>query len=168
MKKLLLLASTLFLVSPVSSAEITSRITDSVQLTVEGPAIQSNRIGSSYSVSGNNISVSTLGGLNHSQASPTNPATLIDGSYDINTDGQSFSFSETTLIGDTPITAQSALSNNGRFDSPNLYGSSTSSVGGSAGTLAGTLSGTGVPTVTAGGPGTTAVGQRTMELSVFN
>ena len=166
MKKLLLLASTLFLVSPVSSAEITSRITDSVQLTVEGPAIQSNRIGSSYSVSGNNISVHTLGGL--TSGSATAAPTVSAGSYDINTDGQSFSFSETTLIGDTPITAQSALSNNGRFDSPNLYGSSTSSVGGSAGTLAGTLSGTGLPTVTAGGPGTTAVGQRTMELSVFN
>ena len=165
MKKLLLLASTLFLVSPVSSAEITSRITDSVQLTVEGPAIQSNRIGSSYSVSGNNISVSTLGGLTGGSATAT--PTVSAGSYDINTDGQSFSFSETTLIGDTPITAQSALSNNGRFDSPSLYGSSTTSVGGSAGTLAGTLTPTGVPTVVAGGPGTTAIGQRTMELSVF-
>ena len=55
MKNLLLLASALFLVSPVSAAEITSRITDSVQLTVEGPAIQSTRLGSSYSVSGSNI-----------------------------------------------------------------------------------------------------------------
>jgi len=33
--------------------------------------------------------------------------------------------------------------------------------------LAGTLSGTGVPTVTAGGAGTQAVGQRSIELSVF-
>jgi len=38
---------------------------------------------------------------------------------------------------------------------------------GDAGTLAGTLSGTSVPTVTAGGAGTTAIGQRTIELSVF-
>ncbi len=83
MKKLLLLASTLFLVSPVSSAEITSRITDSVQLTVEGPAIQSNRIGSSYSVSGNNVNVTTLGGL--SVGSATAPALATDGSYSINT-----------------------------------------------------------------------------------
>ena len=165
MKKLLLLASTLFLVTPVSSAEITSRMTDSIQLTVEGPAIQSNRIGSTYSVSGSNISVSTLGGLTGGSA--TAAPTVSTGSYDINTDGQSFSFAETTLIGDTPITAQSALSSNGRFDSPSLYGSSTTSVGGSAGTLAGTLSPTGVPTVVAGGPGTTAIGQRTMELSVF-
>lgn len=165
MKKLLLLASTLFLVSPVSSAEITSRITDSVQLTVEGPAIQSSRIGSSYSVSGNNISVSTLGGLTGGSATST--PTVSAGSYDINTDGQSFSFSETTLIGDTPVTVQTAQSS-GTWAQPNLYGSSTTSAGGTAGSLAGTLSGTGVPTVTAGGPGTTAVGQRTMGLSVFN
>jgi hypothetical protein len=165
MKNLLLLASTLFLVSPVSSAEITSRITDSVQLTVEGPAIQSNRIGSSYSVSGSNISVSTLGGLTGGSATAT--PTVSAGSYDINTDGQSFSFSETTLIGDTPVTVQTAQTL-GTWSQPNLYGSSTTSAGGTNGSLAGSLSGTGVPTVTAGGPGTTAVGQRTMELSVFN
>ena len=92
---------------------------------------------------------------------------MSQGSYDINTDGQSFSFSETTLIGDTPVTVQTAQTL-GTWSQPNLYGSSTTSAGGTNGSLAGTLSGTGVPTVTAGGPGTTAVGQRTMELSVFN
>ena len=38
---------------------------------------------------------------------------------------------------------------------------------GTAGSLAGTLSSTGIPTVTAGGAGTTAIGQRSIELSVF-
>ena len=51
--------------------------------------------------------------------------------------------------------------------SPNLYGDSVTQVGGDKGSLAGTLSTTGVPTVTAGGAGTTATGQRTIELSVF-
>ena len=48
-----------------------------------------------------------------------------------------------------------------------LFGSTTTSSGGVAGSLAGTLSNTSVPTVTAGGAGTTAIGQRSIELSVF-
>ena len=55
----------------------------------------------------------------------------------------------------------------GTISSPNLYGDSVTQLGGDKGSLAGTLSPTGVPTVTAGGPGTTATGQRTIELSVF-
>lgn len=154
-----------FIIGPVGAAEITSRITDSVQLTVDGPALTSTRIGSEYSVSGSNISVNTLGGLTGS--STTAPATISAGSYDINTDGQAFSFSETALIGDVPITSQSTLGTDGRVATPNLYGETTQYQGGTAGTLAGTLSGTGVPTVTAGGAGTSAIGQRTVELSVF-
>lgn len=166
MKRLLLLVSSLFLASPTLSAEITSRITDSVQLTVDGPAVQSTRIGSSYSVSGSNVSVTTLGGL--TGASATAPATVSAGDYAINTDGQAFSFSETSQVGDTPVTSQSTLTaSDGRVLTPNIYGNTTQSQGGFAGDLAGSLSGTGVPTVTAGGSGTTAVGQRTIELTVF-
>ena len=164
MKRLLLLTSTLFLVSPVSSAEVTSRITDSIQLTVDGPAVQSTRIGSSYSVSGSNIAVETLGGLTGGSA--TAAQTISAGSYDIKTDGQAFTFSETSLVGDTPVTSQTALSS-GLVAAPNLYSDSITSSGGTAGSLAGTLSGTSIPTITSGGAGTTGIGQRTIELSVF-
>ena len=150
-----------------SAGEIRSTIVDSVQLTVDGPAVQSTRIGTSYSVSGTNVSAATLGGLNSSSASVTAPATISSGSYSVTTDGQAFSFSETALIGDVPVTSQSTLST-GQFTAPNLYGDSVTSTGGTAGSLAGTLSGTSVPTVTAGGAGTSAIGQRTVELSVFN
>ena len=164
MKKIALLAAPFFIMSPVNAVEVKSIITDSVQLTVDGPAVQSSRIGSDYTVSGTNISVTTLGGL--SGASATAPATVSAGSYSINTDGQAFTFSETTNIGDTVVTSQSALSG-GQFTTPNIYGETITSTGGTAGTLAGTLSGTSIPTVTAGGAGTTAVGQRSIELSVF-
>ena len=164
MKKLALLVAPFLIMSPASALEINSVITDSVQLSVDGPAVQSTRIGSSYAVSGSNISVSTLGGLTGGSA--TAAATVSAGSYSINTDGQAFTFSESTTIGDTAVTSQSTLSS-GQFTSPNLYGDSITSSGGTAGTLAGTLSGTGVPTVTAGGAGTTAIGQRSIELSVF-
>ena len=59
------------------------------------------------------------------------------------------------------------VTNQGTITSPNLYGDSVTQVGGEKGTLAGTLSPTGVPTVTAGGAGTSATAQRSIELSVF-
>ena len=103
-----------------------------------------------------------------STGSATAPATITDGAYSINTNGQAYTFSETAITGDTPVTAQTALTTNGRFTSPNLYGETVTNTGGTAGNLAGTLSPTGIPTVTAGGPGSTVIGQRTIELSVFN
>lgn len=164
MRKALLLLP-FFIMSPVNAAEITSRITDSVQLTVDAPTVQSTRIGSSYNVSGSNISVTTLGGLTGGTA--TAPATVGTTSYDIDTDGQSFNFSESSTIGDTPVTSQSTLGTGGTVATPNIYGNTTQYQGGTAGNLAGTLSATSIPTVTAGGAGTTAIGQRTVELSVF-
>jgi len=151
--KRLLLAFSLFLTIPASAAEITSKITDSVQLKVDGAAVQSTRIGASYSVSGTNIQSSSFGGVGGA------------GTYDVNTAGQAFTFSESFNAADTPVTSQTVTT--GVIGSPNLYGDSVTQVGGDKGSLAGTLSTTGVPTVTAGGSGTSATGQRTIELSVF-
>ena len=157
MKRLALIFS-LFLTTPAFAGEITNKITDSVQLGVQGAAVQSTRIGASYSVSGSNIKVGsgnsdTFGGVNRT------------GTYDINTSGQAFSFSETKNASDTAVTSQSWSA--GAIASPNLYGDSVTQLAGDKGTLAGSLSGTSVPTVTAGGPGSTATAQRTVELSVF-
>jgi len=152
--KRLLLAFSLFFAIPVNAAEITSKITDSVQLKVDGAAVQSTRIGASYSASGTNIQATSFGGVGGA------------GTYDINTPGQAFTFSESFNAADTPVTTQTR-SNQGTIDSPNLYGDSVTQVGGEKGTLAGTLSPTGVPTITAGGAGTSATAQRTIELSVF-
>ena len=166
MKKVLLtLVGTTFFVMPVSAAEISNRIVDSVQLTVDGPSIQSTRVGSSYAVSGTNITATNLGGLHGGTA--TAAPTLTLGTYEQTADGQAYSFSETGMIGDTPVTSQTTLASGGQVAAPNVYGSSTQFQGGTAGTLAGTLTVAGVPTVTAGGSGTTAIGQRTVELSVF-
>ena len=120
---------------------------------VQGAAVQSERVGGQYAVSGTNINVTTLGGVGTS------------GSYNINTNGQAFSFSESSITADTAVTTQSV--SGGTIASPNLYGNSTTQLGGDKGSLAGTLSGTGVPTITAGGSGTTATAQRSIELSVF-
>ena len=152
MKRSLLLFS-LFFAIPTHAAEITSKITDSVQLKVDGAAVQSARIGASYSASGTNIQATSFGGVGGA------------GTYDVNTAGQAFTFSETFREADTAVTTQTVT--NGVIGSPNLYGDSVTQVGGDKGSLAGTHSTTGVPTVTAGGAGTTATGQRSIELSVF-
>ena len=152
MKRLALIFS-LFLTTPAFAGEITNKITDSVQLSVQGAAVQSVRLGGEYSVSGTNVKANTFGGVGTS------------GSYDINTAGQAFSFSETKRTADTDVTTQSV--SNGVIASPNLYGDSVTQLAGDKGSLAGTLSPTGVPTVTAGGAGTTATAQRSVELSVF-
>ena len=152
MKKLLLVLS-LFFTIPSIAGEITSKIADSIQLNVQGAAVQSQRMGATYGVSGTNITTSAFGG------------TAGAGTYTINTAGQAFTFSESYTAADTIVTTQSAAS--GTIASPNLYSNATTQLGGDKGTLAGTLSGTSVPTVTAGGSGTTATGQRTVELSVF-
>ena len=166
MKKLALIAAPFFIMSSVSAGEITSRITDSVQLVVDGPMIQSTRMGSNYSVSGSNVNVTTLGGL--TTGSNTAPPALTDGTYAIGTNNQAFSFTESAFVGDVAVTSQSSLATSGHIAAPNLYGNTTQYQGGTAGSLAGTLSATGIPTVTAGGPGTSAIGQRTVELSVFD
>jgi hypothetical protein len=151
--KRLLLAFSLFFITPASAAEITSRITDSVQLGVQGAAVQSTRIGASYSASGTNISATSFGGVGGA------------GTYDINTAGQAFTFSESFNAADSVVTNQDWSA--GVIDSPNLYGDSVTQLAGDKGSLAGSLSPTGVASVTAGGPGTTATAQRTIELSVF-
>ena len=83
---------------------------------------------------------------------------------------KTFTFSETAIIGDVPITDQTTPTNNGRIAEPVLYGESITNLGGTPDTLAGQLGGSHggtKPQVTAGGPGTSAIGQRTVELSVF-
>jgi hypothetical protein len=147
MKRLVLIFS-LFFITPVSAAEITSKITDSIQLKVDAAASQAIRVGAQYSASGTNIQSSTFGGVGGA------------GSYSINTAGQAFTFSESLIDADTTPASVST-------GAIAPYGNITSTAAGAAGSLAGTLSGTGVPTVTAGGAGTTATGQRSIELSVF-
>lgn len=166
MKRVLLaLAGTTFFVMPASAAQITNRIVDSVQLTVDGPSVTSTRLGSSYTASGSNVTATTLGGLHGGSA--TAAPTITIGDYDQTTDGQAFTFSESAFVGDTVATTQTSLTSAGRVDEPKIYSSNTQYQGGTAGTLAGTLTVGGVPTVTAGGAGTTGIGQRTVELSVF-
>ena len=62
MKKILLIASLLFLGATGARADIVHRISASTQLTVDSAASAATRIGSSYSVQGSNLTAGTMGG----------------------------------------------------------------------------------------------------------
>jgi len=154
----------MFLMAAPANADMIHKISSSVQLNVEGPAVQSTRIGSSYSVSGSNITAGTLGGLT-APASATAAATMSSGTYTQTTAGDAFTFSESFNQGDAIVTTQTALSG-GQIDQPNIYGNTTTQLGGTAGSLAGTIGSDGSMTLTAGGAGTTATGQFVTEITV--
>ena len=165
MKKLFLL---LFLAAPSAYADMTHNITTSTQLTVNGAYTDSNRIGSTYAVSGSNIKVATdqhFGKLTAGTA--TTAATLDVGAYDVNTAGAAFSFSESWTQGDAPaaIGAGVDVTSGVVADMP-AYGETLTMSGGVAGTLAGTITSAGVVTLTAGGANTSAIGSVVTSVTV--
>ena len=171
MKRLLPLAMFLMtgaLVAP-ANADLTHRLTTSTQLTVDAAYSSGTRLGSTYTVSGNNIKVASendhFGKLTAGTA--TAAATLDVGAYDINTTGSAFSFSESWTQGDAvnPIGTGVDVSAGVVADMP-AYGTNFTSSGGVAGNLAGTITSAGVMTLTAGGAGTSATGQFVSEITV--
>ena len=127
------------------------------------------RLGSTYTVSGNNIKVASADDHFGKLVTPsgTAAATLDAGTYDINTAGSAFSFSESFTSGDAvnPMGTGVDVSAGVVADMP-AYGTNFTSSGGVAGNLAGTITSAGVMTLTAGGAGTTATGQFVSEITV--
>ena len=150
-------------------ADLIHRLTTSTQLSVDGAATQATRIGSTYSVSGNNITAGTMGGLTKSAGDTitTAAASQTQGAYSVTTAGSAFSLTESFTLGDAvnPIGTGVDVSAGVIADMP-AYGSVTTQSGGVAGSLAGTITSAGVMTLTAGGAGTTATGQFVSEISV--
>jgi len=96
---LIMIASAGLLGAP-ANADLVHRLTTSTQLSVDGAATQATRLGSTYSVSGNNIKVSdsaTFGGITKSSTAAA--ATQTQGTYELNTNGSAFSFSESFIGG---------------------------------------------------------------------
>ena len=157
-------------IAPSARADLVHRLSTSTQLTVNGAATSSTRVGSTYSVSGSNIKVGSgnsdvFGGLTAGTA--TAAPTMKAGTYDINTVGSAFSFSEGFVQGDAVNAIGSGVDVTAGVvaDMP-AFGNTTTQSGGVAGTLAGTITSGGVMTLTAGGAGTTATGQFVSEITV--
>ena len=160
MKKFLPLI--MLLMAAPAYADITHKLSSSVQLTVNSAATQATRLGSSYSVSGNGVDTT-----DGTTAGTISAGTITSGVYAPGTisatqdvPGAAFSYSATYTQADAvPTSAPSvgAVSN---------FSSQTSNAAGTAGDLAGTITTAGAMTLTAGGAGTSATGQFVTELTV--
>ena len=164
MKKFLPLLLLLGMGSSAYAGGIVSSHTSSVQLTVDAARTDASRIGSSFSISGSNID--TAIGDNANQVSA---GTITSGVYSPgtvvatqDTAGAAFSFSQSYTEADDVLTSAPAVG------AVSLFSDQTSWASGTAGDLAGTVTSAGVITVTAGGAGTSSIGQFVSEITVID
>ena len=165
MKKLLIL---LLLAPAPALADLSIKHSASTSLKVDGAAVQSIRVPSTYSVSGNNIKVTTGEHIGKITAGSSSAAATLDvGVYEMNTSGSSFTFQESWLQGDAIPAIGSGVDVSGGIvaDMP-AFGNVVVTSGGVASTLAGTVLSSGIATTVAGGAGTTGVAQMTSEITV--
>ena len=155
----------LLFAAPVK-ADITHKLTSSVQLQVNAAATNVERIGTSYSVSGNNVTTQYTpdGG---SATNSIGSLTVTSGVGSIPTlsavqatAGESWSFTQSFTQGDALVTSAPSTG------SVSAFSNQTSTSAGTAGTLAGTIDSSSTVTLTAGGAGTVATGQIVSEISI--
>ena len=154
---------TLFAISP-ASADITHKIQSSISLTVDGAASQATRIPTTLSVSGSNVTLGTAPKFGSHSAGTALGYT--PGVFTVTSAGDSFSYSETYIEGDNVPSLLSTTVTAGVVPALPIFGNTTTTSGGVAGTLAGTIDTGGAMAITAGGAGTTAIGQVIQELTV--
>ena len=164
MKKAIAAFGMLLMTSPAMAGGLVTKHSSSVQLNVDAARSTATRIGSSFSISGSNIDTT-----DGSTANTVSAGTITSGVYSPgtiaatqDTAGAAFSFSQSYTQGDALPTSAATV---GQI--PN-FGSVTSYTAGTAGDLAGTVTSAGVLTVTAGGAGTSAVGQLVSEVTVID
>lgn len=145
-----------------AQADISHKIQSSVSLSVDGAGSVATRIPSTYSISGNNVTLDTAGGLGTLTAGSAVGYTPAD--YSVTTAGDAFSLTESFIEGDATPSATTVTS--GVVTALPMLGSTTTTSGGVAGSLAGTVATDGALTITAGGAGTTAIGQVIQELTI--
>ena len=143
-------------------ADITSRMTSSVQLTVNAAATQMQRVGNSYSISGNNVDTTDGTTANTVSAGAISSGVYGPGPIAVVQDdpGESFSFATAFTQGDALHTAGPDVGDVSPFSNQ------LSTAAGSAGNLAGTVTSQGALTIVAGGAGTSATGQFVTELQI--
>ena len=150
--------------SAAQAGGLVTKHSSSVQLTVDAARSTATRLGSSFSISGSNIDTT-----DGSTAGTVSAGTITSGVYSPgtitatqDTAGSAFSFSQSYNQADALPTSAATV---GAI--PN-FGSVTSYSAGTKDTLAGTVTSAGVLTVTAGGAGTSAVGQYVTEVTVID
>lgn len=166
MKKLALLLGMSLLTAP-AYADITHRLSSSIQLNVNSAATQMTRIGNTFTTSGSGVNSDIGGGtsldnklggfgtLSHGVASSPSLPTITQA-----TAGEAFSYSVTFTQGDALVTTAPAVG------AVSPLSQQTSNAAGVAGNLAGVINADGSMTLTAGGAGTSATGQFVTEIYV--
>ena len=164
MRKFLPLLILIF--APAAKADITHKITSSVQLNVNAAATNVERIGNTYSVSGNNVTTQYTpdGG---SATNSIGSMTITSGVGSIPTlsavqatAGESWSFTQSFTQGDAIVSSAPAVG------AVSPLSSQTSTASGVAGSLAGTIDSSSTITLTGGGAGTSATGQFVSEITI--
>tara|TARA_X000000950_G_scaffold112572_1_gene141722 strand:- start:835 stop:1329 length:495 start_codon:yes stop_codon:yes gene_type:complete len=164
MKNIFPLMMLLMTATAANAGGLVSKHASSVQLTVDAARTQATRIGSTFSISGSNVdttdgtTVNTIstGAITSGIYAPGTIAATQD------TPGSAFSFSQSYTQGDAVPTAAPTVG-----DVPN-FSNTTSYTAGTAGTLAGTVTSAGLVTVTAGGAGSSGIGQFVSEITVID
>ena len=165
MKKSLLLFGMMFLIAPAANAGgLVSKHASSVQLTVDAARTTASRIGSSFSISGSNIDTT-----DGTTANTVSAGTITSGIYNPgtieatqDTPGAAFSFSQSYTQGDAVPTSAPTVGTVGNLSTQTSY------TAGDNTNLAGTVTSANVLTVTAGGAGSTAIGQFVSEITVID
>jgi len=164
--KALVLAAATFLAAPAFAGDITSVHSVQTVIGVDALSVKNERNGSSISVAGENITVTSLPSLG-AGAAGTAVATTAGVNAGVVNAGDTFSYSESGFAGAsatamTPTLAAGALTALGAADVQTVTN------GGVAGALAATNTGAGLATIVAGGAGTQATLTRSNSLSIFN
>ncbi len=164
MRRLLPLIMILMAAPAANAGGLVHKMSSSVQLTVDSARTTATRLGSQYSVSGSNVNTT-----DGSTAGTVSAGTLSSGIYTPGTiaatqatNGEAFSFSSSYLQGDAVSTSAPTVGTVGNFSSQTSY------TAGVAGDLAGTIATDGGIAITAGGAGSTAVGQFVSEITVID
>ncbi len=165
MKRALFAFGILIMSASVANAGgLVSKHASSVQLTVDAARTQATRIGSTFSISGSNIDTT-----DGTTAGTVSAGSITSGIYapgtiaaTQNTAGSAFSFSQSYTEGDAVLTAAPTVGDVSAFSNQTSY------TAGTAGTLAGTVTSAGVLSVTAGGAGSSGIGQFVSEITVID
>ena len=164
MKKFLPLLLLLGMGSSAYAGGVVSSHTSSVQLTVDAARTDASRIGSSFSISGTNIDTT-----DGSTAGTVSAGTITAGVYapgtiaaTQDTAGSAFSFSQSYTQADAVPTSAPSVGAVGNLSDQTSYAA------GSAGDLAGAITSAGTISVTAGGAGSSAIGQFVTEITVID
>jgi hypothetical protein len=164
MKRTLLVLGITLLAAP-AQADLTHRLSSSIQLDVGGASSRAVRVGNSYSISGSGVDTSVtaggnttadaLGGLG-AATNGVNAVTIPDATQ--KTAGNAFTYSTSFTQGDLVPTSAPTVG-----EVP-AFGDVTSTAAGTNTGLAGTITSAGAITISPGAGNTSAIGQVISEL----